>query len=166
MLRLVIALLISVGYLVLLQAADPFKQLSTSFLALIANTTLVCSLVMALLLKSNEDMAALDVPDASQDGRSIFQKLFGFSPDTLVSLILCFNVLVVTLRLSSLHIWSLGTRPTRARCSGCVTLRAVRWSRYLSWMTTPTTSSSPICTHHCSPAAARCSPARRPAGCR
>ena len=96
MLRLVIALLISVGYLVLLQAADPFKQLSTSFLALIANTTLVCSLVMALLLKSNEDMAGLSVPDASQDGRSIFQKLFGFSPDTLVSLILCFNVLVVT----------------------------------------------------------------------
>ena len=51
LLRLVIAILITVTHILLVQAASPYKQASTSLLAVMTGLTLFCTLFAALLVK-------------------------------------------------------------------------------------------------------------------
>ena len=50
-LRIVLGLLVSICYLVLLHAARPFHRASTSFVAILTNLSLCCTLLAALLVK-------------------------------------------------------------------------------------------------------------------
>ena len=121
LLRLLLALLLSIGHLVLLQvctrilrtnlplqttctdrrmvrllqAASPYRQLSTAVFALSSGTTLICTLLAALLVRMYASLPVMEVVP-----------FFGFqSVQPLVILILCFNfsVLGSALLLVSCH---------------------------------------------------------------
>ena len=85
----VAALLLTNAHLVLLQAAAPYKQASTAFVAVATSLTLACTLVAALLIKQYAELPADMVLD-----------FFGFeSPFPLSVIILTFNFGIVLLAL-------------------------------------------------------------------
>jgi uncharacterized integral membrane protein len=81
-LRLVAALLVSIGYLVLLLYASPYDRPTTALLAIGTNLTLTCTFIAALLIK-----VFVEVP------RTAAHTVFGFSSAFPLTLhILVFNV--------------------------------------------------------------------------
>ena len=109
--RLVAALLLSTGYLALVQAAQPFEDPTTAFVSVFSNLSLCCTLLAALLVKLFDVL-----PTATQ------LTLFGpESLGTLVGAIAVFNfgVLVVALGLTLQVARSLARVPTlRLQTSG------------------------------------------------
>ena len=92
--RLVIALLLTIAYLVWLAAAAPFKQTSTFFFAIATNMTLAFSLIAASLLKVYETFDDEKLPDGIGTTRA--QAFFGFDdiiPLTNAIIIFNFSVL-------------------------------------------------------------------------
>ena len=85
LLRLVIALLLTIAHMILLQAAAPYKQASTAFLAVTFSLTLTLTFFAALLLKIYAELT----PEQSED-------LFGLSSAFLLTVvILIFNLSVL-----------------------------------------------------------------------
>ena len=109
--RLVAALLLSTGYLALVQVAQPFEDPTTAFVSVFSNLSLCCTLLAALLVK-----LFADLPTATQ------RTLFGpESLDTLIGIIAVFNfgVLIVALGLTLQVVRSLARVPTlRLQASG------------------------------------------------
>jgi uncharacterized integral membrane protein len=109
-LRLVLALLASISYLVLLGVARPLKQRSTSFLNIVLNLSLCFAYVAALLIKVIDFADSLAGSDKQQATR-----FFGWtSPYPLTVVILCLNFGVL---LIALLVFAHGLREQRKRHS-------------------------------------------------
>jgi hypothetical protein len=84
-LRLIVAVLLSVSYMVLVLAVKPFKQQSTAFVALSAQLSLSSTLFTALVLR------VLNIASNSRAAAELF-KAFGISsPNPLIGLMLLAN---------------------------------------------------------------------------
>ena len=95
LLRLTIALLITIGHLVLLQQAAPYKQRFTAHFAVATSLTLTCTLLMAALIKMYDELPA-----------SRLEQTLGFRdafPLTVIILIFNFSVLIVAAMLICLQ---------------------------------------------------------------
>ena len=93
-LRIVLALLLSICYLVLLPAASPFRSSSTHFVATVTSVSLCCTYFAALLVKVIDS----DSVETSNDG-TVRAHFFGFDsafPITLIILAFNFGVLGIT----------------------------------------------------------------------
>jgi len=96
LLRLVAAILLTNAHLVLLQAAAPYKQASTAFVAVATSLTLACTLVAALLIKMYDELPAEMIFD-----------FFGFDsafPLTVIILFFNFGVLFLAFTLFALQV--------------------------------------------------------------
>ena len=112
LLRLLIALLLSISHLVLLQFAHPYVTRSTAYFAVSTSFTLVCSLIGALVLKT----------DGSQPYVSLAEDSLGFRSSVGLGILLAVvNVAVLAAGLGLLlhQLWE-----ERRRCSG---RRLRRW---------------------------------------
>jgi len=105
MLRLVLAQLVSIGYLVLLTVTSPYRRRTTVLFALAANMTLICTLIVAILIHAMPD----DISIAQQHG---FSRRYAFgtcmnSGPCLGKMILTFNfgVLGFALVLLVIRLW-------------------------------------------------------------
>ena len=56
LLRLLLAILVSIGHVVVLQQAAPYKQASTAFVAVAASVLLLCTLLVAMLVKMYDEL--------------------------------------------------------------------------------------------------------------
>ena len=83
--RVIVAILISVSHLVVLLVASPYKQPSTMLTAIVTSMTLVCTLFVALLVMMFDELDLVQVT-----------RLFGFeSVLPLAMIIFSFNMVVV-----------------------------------------------------------------------
>ena len=105
--RLVVALMLSVGYLALVQAARPFRRLDNAFMAIVASLTLTSTLLVAMYIKFYDEFKVYHFDDE--------QNTFGSAtPFSLSIWILCFNfgVIGVALLLVMQQIGEMARQPT------------------------------------------------------
>ena len=100
--RLVVALMLSVGYLALVQAARPFRRLDNAFMAIVASLTLTSTLLVAMYIKFYDDCLCAQ------------NTLGSATPFSLSIWILCFNfgVIGVALLLVMQQIGEMARQPT------------------------------------------------------
>ena len=119
-LRLLLALLLSISFLVLIQAAQPFKRLSTTFFSVCANLALCFTLLAAMLVKLVKDLDQ----DAELWSHEAMDRLyFGFeSAFPLTVIILLFNFglildfcILIVLQARRPHVPALVREATAAR---------------------------------------------------
>lgn len=108
--RPVISLLTSLAYLVLLQAAAPYRQPSTYFFALAAQTTLTCTLLGAVLIKM---YLQLTLQSSTAVAEGIFPPFL--RPLQLWSLLALFNITVAALLAVLLAVQQARSRRGRAQ---------------------------------------------------
>eukprot|EP00322_Chrysochromulina_rotalis_P031368 CAMPEP_0115875040 /NCGR_PEP_ID=MMETSP0287-20121206/24876_1 /TAXON_ID=412157 /ORGANISM="Chrysochromulina rotalis, Strain UIO044" /LENGTH=901 /DNA_ID=CAMNT_0003330259 /DNA_START=255 /DNA_END=2960 /DNA_ORIENTATION=- len=98
--RLVIAILISVGHVLLLRATAPYRQVSTTFVATATSLTLLSVLFVALLIRMNNEVEdLLDLLSHTSDisGAQFADNLNQDSVGTLSDVILAGNFMIVCL---------------------------------------------------------------------
>lgn len=89
--RVVVAILVCVFYLVMLLEAKPFKATDNNMLAIVSQLLLVCVFLGAALVKLFDDIASSD-----QQGAAAAARLMGFdSAVTIVVMILAFSFIVL-----------------------------------------------------------------------
>lgn len=103
MVRLSVALLLTIGYLIILQAVRPYTHLSTGFVATATNLTLLILLLIGILLKFH---AFLDPAESEQ--------LFGEGDafDALVQMTISANFVIIGASLLIL-VWTMRYQATR-----------------------------------------------------
>lgn len=121
-LRLVLAILVAIGHLVVLQAAHPYRQRSTELVAILASLSLLCTLFAALLVRF------VDISDE--------RLLDEYGAYRLTLCILVFNFGVVLITAAFIALEARGFEVLRLQSSGrrpALTLaKHKRWQLFLS----------------------------------
>ena len=119
LLRLVLAILVSISHLVLLTVASPYRQASTAFTAVAASVLLLCTLFVSVLVHVYDTLPY-----------DLIEDYFGFaSVLPLAAIIFSFTVVVLAVALM------LCLYQTRVDCSRMLRLKSTGWQSALALAT-------------------------------